>query len=566
MDNMAEKKYQVFVSSTYEDLRDYRREAVDTILRLGHLPIGMELFNAASQPPWEIIKNHIDNSDYYIVILAHRYGSLLDDGSGISYTEKEYDYARSKNIPCLGFIIDKETSWPPHYSDNKRNKLESFKNKLQKQLVTYWKNPSELSRKISEALSQEFKKKERPGWVRGSLPSPFPSSNEQLLKVAIGAIENDNLLHFLKWQYASEPILERGGCTYPVAVYPAPKTQWERIDSVLVSPLHTHKQAHYVVNDSTFLDLIRSLQNGGFTLHNDISTPNYTMRSLTVNGELALECGLGDYFSSYRTSEALEWEIRSNIEKLAGSNEEAFNYFLRQLPLRRDLHNSLPSTSSPARNGSGRSASIGISTLIAYKESSEATTPYQLLMRRRAKKGVPLRSGLLHVLPGFMFQPMTDIHREYSIVHNVYREYLEELFGAPEIFNGPDPNYFYSDERLQYLQSLMNDCQAKLYFTGIGVNLLNLRPEICTLLVISTPEWYKKGDKEPEHRWKINEEFTHIREGVAPAGEFVGSFSLDNDLEMIKKASIYPDRTVPAGAAAFWLGVDTLRELLKDPS
>lgn len=72
-------------------------------------PIGMEMFSAADEEQWEIIQDTIDSSDYYVLIIGHRYGSVIGEGeyAGISYTEKEFKYALSKGIPILAFIIDK---------------------------------------------------------------------------------------------------------------------------------------------------------------------------------------------------------------------------------------------------------------------------------------------------------------------------------------------------------------------------------------------------------------------------------------------------------------------------
>lgn len=39
-------RYQIFISSTYEDSKEERKKVTDVILRMGHFPIGMELFNA----------------------------------------------------------------------------------------------------------------------------------------------------------------------------------------------------------------------------------------------------------------------------------------------------------------------------------------------------------------------------------------------------------------------------------------------------------------------------------------------------------------------------------------
>src|SRR4051812_12609512 len=98
-----DKKFTIFVSSTYEDLKEERDAVVKAILEMGHIPVGMEMFSAADDAQWELIKRNIDTTDYYIVVVAHRYGPM--DGA-VSYTEKEYDYAASAAIPILGFIIE----------------------------------------------------------------------------------------------------------------------------------------------------------------------------------------------------------------------------------------------------------------------------------------------------------------------------------------------------------------------------------------------------------------------------------------------------------------------------
>jgi hypothetical protein len=86
------RRYQVFVSSTYEDLEPERTEAIQALLELDCMPAGMELFPAANEQQWTWIRKIIDESDYYVVIVAGRYGSVHPD-TGVSYTEMEYRYA-----------------------------------------------------------------------------------------------------------------------------------------------------------------------------------------------------------------------------------------------------------------------------------------------------------------------------------------------------------------------------------------------------------------------------------------------------------------------------------------
>jgi hypothetical protein len=97
-----EKRYQVFISSTYEDLQKERQEVMQALLELDCIPAGMELFPATNEDQWTTIKKVIDDCDYYIVIIGGRYGSVGKDG--ISYTEKEYRYALEINKPIISFI------------------------------------------------------------------------------------------------------------------------------------------------------------------------------------------------------------------------------------------------------------------------------------------------------------------------------------------------------------------------------------------------------------------------------------------------------------------------------
>lgn len=98
------KKLQVFVSSTYTDLIEERQAAVQAILDAGHIPAGMELFKAGKSQ-MKTIRKWIDESDVYMLILGGRYGSIEEE-SGLSYTELEYKYALSKNMPVFSIVLE----------------------------------------------------------------------------------------------------------------------------------------------------------------------------------------------------------------------------------------------------------------------------------------------------------------------------------------------------------------------------------------------------------------------------------------------------------------------------
>jgi len=73
---IPKKRLQVFVSSTYEDLKEERQAAVEEILKAGHIPAGMELFTAGDETQMEVIRTWIDGSDIFLLILGGRYGSI----------------------------------------------------------------------------------------------------------------------------------------------------------------------------------------------------------------------------------------------------------------------------------------------------------------------------------------------------------------------------------------------------------------------------------------------------------------------------------------------------------
>lgn len=165
---MLNKRYQIFISSTYEDLIDIRKKATEEILKMGHIPIGMELFNPDDAEQWKQIKQFIDSSDYYIIIVGNKYGSLTK--KGISYTEKEYNYALKKKIPIIRFIISDKAKISVDKSEsdaNKLDKLQAFKKKLKKRPVSFWNNADDFSTKLVQALNYYFAEYPRTGWVRG---------------------------------------------------------------------------------------------------------------------------------------------------------------------------------------------------------------------------------------------------------------------------------------------------------------------------------------------------------------------------------------------------------------
>lgn len=161
-----EKKYQIFISSTFTDLQDERQAVLKAILELGHMPAGMELFPATDDTAWQLIKDVIDSSDYYTLIIAGRYGSV--DEKGIGYTEKEYDYAVSSKKPVIPLLHNNTNEIPRGKTETNEEawkKLEQFRQKVEKNhTCDYWSTVEELKSKLIVALISTIKKRPSVGW------------------------------------------------------------------------------------------------------------------------------------------------------------------------------------------------------------------------------------------------------------------------------------------------------------------------------------------------------------------------------------------------------------------
>lgn len=165
-----DKKYQVFVSSTYENLKTERQAAISCLLDMNCIPVGMEQFPASSLSQWEYIKKMIDMSDYYLLIVAGKYGSI-DPEENISYTEKEYRYAVDKGMPVLAFLHGNIDELPVNKvgaTDDERQRVKRFHDNVKNagRLVDFYLDIKDLKYKIAMAMPKIINDVPMPGWVR----------------------------------------------------------------------------------------------------------------------------------------------------------------------------------------------------------------------------------------------------------------------------------------------------------------------------------------------------------------------------------------------------------------
>jgi hypothetical protein len=187
---MREKKLQVFVSSTYLDLKEERQAAVEAILQAGHIPAGMELFTAGDQSQWTVIKRWIDESDVYLLLLGGRYGSV-DPITEKSYTQLEFEYAVETGKARFSLVLSEK------FIDEKVRhsgrdmietmygvNLKAFRSVVTSSLVKFCEDIKDIKLATTNSL-YEFDHDDRLiGWVRGNRGVDTALLAEQIAKLS----------------------------------------------------------------------------------------------------------------------------------------------------------------------------------------------------------------------------------------------------------------------------------------------------------------------------------------------------------------------------------------------
>jgi hypothetical protein len=170
------KKHQVFVCSTFKDLKEQRQDLFIELYRNGFIPMGMEGFVPGDQGQLDYIRERIDECDYFVIMVAHRFGTPSPgSSSGESITEFEYGYAMSKgSIPVSRFVIDEAAPWPGgddyRSTGNFLRRLIDFKHRLERSShdlydTNPW-NKENLVHKVLTSLNMMRQRTPRPGLIR----------------------------------------------------------------------------------------------------------------------------------------------------------------------------------------------------------------------------------------------------------------------------------------------------------------------------------------------------------------------------------------------------------------
>lgn len=230
---MSKPKFMVFVSSTYEDLQEERKLVALHLLKAGHIPAGMEFFPADDQSQWDVIKQVIDDCDYYVLIVGNRYGSVKPGSGGNSWTQAEYEYATKRELPVLPFL--KDTCFGDTRCDQEEYQgpwQEFIQAILQAHTVSKWSTTDKLCTEIHLSLSNQIDRRPRPGWTRAAdgkkdnIVEDDPITDEELR----ASIESGKSPLKLEFTYSIGYVKSRGRYTGGTMAY---KSETSRVSTTL---------------------------------------------------------------------------------------------------------------------------------------------------------------------------------------------------------------------------------------------------------------------------------------------------------------------------------------------
>ena len=174
----------IFVSSSFEDLKEHRAAAIRVLRQLGHQVLAMEDMTAGASAPISKVVEMVDRSEAYVGIFAWRYGYIPAapaNGPGAeptvrvpvvkgatpgetSITHCEYLRALERRLPIMAFLLDVNYPWPPQFVDGfdttrtdapqNADKILALRLSLQRERVVSWfTTPADLEARVSAAVT-----------------------------------------------------------------------------------------------------------------------------------------------------------------------------------------------------------------------------------------------------------------------------------------------------------------------------------------------------------------------------------------------------------------------------
>lgn len=145
----------VFLSSTFEDMKEYRKAIIDRIIKRSMVPICMENWGANANKVTSVITDEVKKADIYLGIFGTRYG-YVDENTNMSMTEIEYREALASNKPILVYIA-KNAKDDITTGDNSQKMLELLTEIEKERIVYYFNSIDQLGEQVFADLERYIK-------------------------------------------------------------------------------------------------------------------------------------------------------------------------------------------------------------------------------------------------------------------------------------------------------------------------------------------------------------------------------------------------------------------------
>jgi len=150
---------QIYISSTYSDLKEHRDVVYRTLRQMRHDVIGMEDYVATDQRPLAKCLADVGNCDIYVLIIAWRYGYIpaADNPERKSITELEFRQAVEERKPCLVFLLAEDYPWSPLKMEKGEGaeRLQGLRRELSENYtVSFFRGEDDLARLVSTSVYQ----------------------------------------------------------------------------------------------------------------------------------------------------------------------------------------------------------------------------------------------------------------------------------------------------------------------------------------------------------------------------------------------------------------------------
>jgi hypothetical protein len=143
----------IYISSTWEDLADFRAAVCASLRRLRHDVVSMEDYTARSGRPLDECLADVAACDVYVGLFAWRQG-FVPAGQSKGIAQLELEEAERTGKTVLVFLLAEDQPWPPKLVDEDKRAIVALRERLQRDYIVEWfRTPHDLANHVATAVT-----------------------------------------------------------------------------------------------------------------------------------------------------------------------------------------------------------------------------------------------------------------------------------------------------------------------------------------------------------------------------------------------------------------------------